>query len=431
MNPLATELNTIIEGSVASDLLSGFGKRFYFPKGIAAQSAEATAKAHRHNATIGMAFVDGGPMMLPSIRRELPGLTPKQAVGYAPNAGDADLRAAWKDAMYAKNPDLGGKETSTPMVVSGLTNGISQLADLFADPGDIVIVPDMFWGNYRLIFEARKEAEIRTFPFCGKDKGFSTSGLSDALDAAAPSGKAIVILNFPNNPTGYSPTGQEVDRIIQTLTQAADAGLRLLVIVDDAYFGLFYEDDTYKQSIFARIADLHDNILAVKVDGPTKEDFVWGFRIGFVTFGGRSMNQAQYEALEKKLLGAIRSSISNSSRPAQSLLLKAMQSGSYDREKLEYFDILKARYALVKEIVASQAENSPLEPLAFNSGYFMSFRLNGANTEDLRLALLNERGIGTISIQETYLRVAYASIEVDAIRELYGEIFSAADRLLQ
>ena len=38
--------------------------------------------------------------------------------------------------------------------------------------------------------------------------------------------------------------------------------------------------------------------MAVKVDGPTKEQFVWGFRTGMLTFGARAFlsDEALYQA---------------------------------------------------------------------------------------------------------------------------------------
>ena len=92
---------------------------------------------------------------------------------------------------------------------------------------------------------------------------------------------------------------------------------------EDAYFGLNYEDNIESQSLFAHIADLHENILAVKADGPTKEDFAWGLRCGFLTFGCKNYTEAQYEGLVKKLMGVIRSSVSCSSTPSQSLVIHA------------------------------------------------------------------------------------------------------------
>ncbi len=57
MNPLAEELNQIIQSANIHifEMLSQVGKNLYFPKGILTQSAEAKEKAHKFNATIGMA----------------------------------------------------------------------------------------------------------------------------------------------------------------------------------------------------------------------------------------------------------------------------------------------------------------------------------------------------------------------------------------
>ena len=160
---------------------------------------------------------------------------------------------------------------------------------------------------------------------------------------SARNGKAVLMVNFPNNPTGYSPTKKEAEELGRVILECAESGVKILAIADDAYFGLFYEKNTYTHSIFSVLSSIHKNVLAVKVDGATKEDYMWGFRIGFVTFGGKTMTSDQYEALGKKLMGAVRSSISNSSRPAQSLLIKALQDPGYIREKEQYFQILKER----------------------------------------------------------------------------------------
>ena len=92
-----------------------------------------------------------------------------------------------------------------------------------------------------------------------------------------------MILNFPNNPIGYSLTKAEIDRGGGLLREAAEGGRNLVVVADDAYFGLFYGEDVAQESLFARLAGCHERLLAVKADGATKEDFVWGFRMGMLT----------------------------------------------------------------------------------------------------------------------------------------------------
>jgi aspartate/methionine/tyrosine aminotransferase len=437
MNTLAAELNSALEGTIAGRMLSDFGRRIYFPKGIVAQSAEADRKATRFNATVGMAYAHGQPLMLPSLKALLRDLTPREAVAYAPTAGIAELRETWKRGMIEKNPSLEGKLFMQPVVTPGLTNGVFQAASLFTDPGDTTIIPDMFWGNYRLIFEEQKGGKVVTFPFFDAAKKLNVEGLRGVLHDNAGKGRIALLLNFPNNPTGYSPTRAEADDLVRCISEQAEAGTDVLVVTDDAYFGLFYDENTCTESLFARLADIHEKVLAVKVDGATKEEFVWGFRVGFVTIASKGLSEPHYAALERKLMGAIRSTISNSSGLAQHLLLKVMKSPTYRQEKATEFAQLRDRYIRLRELLSNPETVIPrdattgkplLEPLPFNSGYFMSFRCNGLSAEALRLALL-EKGIGVISIQDTFVRVAFASIDVGDLEPLYMEIFRAAATL--
>ncbi|RKX84597.1 MAG: aminotransferase class I/II [Spirochaetes bacterium] len=428
MNILAEELNSIIEGSIVSNLLSDFGKRFYFPKGIVAQSGEAKKKATRFNATVGMATSNGKPMFLNSVRNQIPELSEVDAFPYAPTPGVPELRSKWREEMDQKNPSLAGKETSVPLVTSGLTHGLSVLGDMFLNKGDTIVFPDMFWGNYRLIFEERNQADIVTFPFFSENGGMNIEGFEKAL-TEAPGDKISFVLNFPNNPTGYTPSVDDGNKIIEMLLKLAKSGKKILAIMDDAYFGLFYEDESLKESLFGKIADLHENILAVKVDGVTKENFAWGFRVGFLTYASKNLSSEALGALTTKTSGAIRASVSNSNKMAQSLVLKSFSSNTYQSEKDAGFIILKERYLKVRELVESFNSESPLKALPFNSGYFMTFLYEG-NSEKLRVYLLNEYGIGTISIQSKYLRIAYSSVELEKLDELFTIIDKAAKEVL-
>ncbi|MBN2551374.1 MAG: aminotransferase class I/II-fold pyridoxal phosphate-dependent enzyme, partial [Spirochaetales bacterium] len=246
-------------------------------------------------------------------------------------------------------------------------------------------------------------------------------------DAGPGQGKIILVLNFPNNPTGYSPNAEQAAGLIELLGRSAQSGRRILLICDDAYFGLFYEPEIYAQSIFAEAADLHENILAVKVDGATKENLVWGFRIGFLTFASRGLQQQGRDALTQKVMGAVRSSVSNSSTLSQNLLLRAMSSPAYGEEKQRVFEVLQRRYRRSREIL--DRLEGPLRVLPFNSGYFLCFDTGEVNAEQLRRKLLLEQGIGTISIRDRYLRVAYSSVDEEHLEELYGTIMGSAAEL--
>ncbi|MEJ7480414.1 aminotransferase class I/II-fold pyridoxal phosphate-dependent enzyme, partial [Staphylococcus pasteuri] len=84
--------------------------------------------------------------------------------------------------------------------------------------------------------------------------------------------------NYPNNPTGYTPTKDEVAVIVDAIKSLAERGTNVIALIDDAYYGLFYED-VYTQSLFTALTNLHlPNLLPIRLDGATKEFFAWGLR---------------------------------------------------------------------------------------------------------------------------------------------------------
>ncbi len=418
---LAQELNTTLAPTVLGRMLSDLGQRLYFPKGIIAQSAEAKKTGKKANATIGMAVKNGKPLILPSIAKELPGLTQNDAVAYAPTAGLPELCKLWKEKIILKNPALKGKTFSLPVVTPGLTAGICYLCDLFLSEGDELLTGNPAWDNYPLIAETRRNAVLvpfRTFT----ETGFDTASFREAFMRQAGTGKVRMLLNFPQNPAGYSPTKEESQAIRDVILEAAESGADVMVWCDDAYFGLDYEASIEKQSLFAFLADIHERVAAVKIDGPTKEDYVWGFRTGFLTFAGKGLTQEQYDALAKKLTAAIRSSVSCSSTPVQAILLKAIQDPAIEGEKEAFRSILEQRYRKVRSFIDAKKGHPRLSPLPFNSGYFMCLKCSGISAEALRQKLLAEYGIGIIAIDDSHIRIAYSSIDTESVDQVYTAI---------
>ncbi len=423
MNPLARQLNETLEkeNPYVYAMLSELGKSIYFPKeGILSQSAEAKAKAKKYNATIGIATESGQPMHLKVIQDTLSAYAPKDIYEYAPPAGKPELRTAWRKKMLEENPRLNGKQFGNPIVTNALTHGLSVAADLFAEAGDAVLVPDKNWENYELTFEIRRGAKIVNYPLYNEQNQFNAAGLREALLAQQSKGKAIVLLNFPNNPTGYTPGVEECKQIVAAIKDAAEAGINVVALTDDAYFGLFFEDSV-QESLFGHLASLHPRVLAVKVDGATKEEYVWGFRVGFVTYAGNS--EALLSALEQKTMGIIRATISSGPHPSQTFVLHALNSPDFQKQKQEKYEIMKGRANRTKSVLDSGKFDDAWGYYPFNSGYFMCLKLKTVDAETLRKHLLDKYEVGTIALGDTDLRVAFSCIEESSIEELFSLIY--------
>ena len=428
LHELAVELNAALSSgncSVAS-MLSEHGKRSYFPsKGILGQSAEA--KGSEINGTIGTAFEnDGSPLTLECLAEKV-GLDTK-AFLYTPSYGLPALRQKWREMMIEKNPSLSGKSFSSPVVTQALTHGLSVASFLFIDEGDKVILPDLYWGNYNLLMHEAYGAQLTTFPMF--DNGlFNTAGLEELLNEEGE--KKIVLLNFPNNPTGFTATIECAKKIKEIILKAADAGKKIVVLIDDAYFGLVYEEGIYTQSLFADLADSHDNVLAVKLDGPTKEDYVWGFRTGFITFSSKTCGEEQYKALEAKTAGCVRGSISNTSSLAQHFLLSIYDLPEYKEQKKNKYNTLKERYDRIRAIFSEHPEYADsFTPMPFNSGYFMCVKPLGVDVEELRKHLLEKYSTGLIKLTGL-LRIAFSSVPLGKLDKLFANIHSAVQDLKQ
>jgi aspartate/methionine/tyrosine aminotransferase len=123
---------------------------------------------------------------------------------------------------------------------------------MWIDESDVILLPDKIWGNYTLIVTVLHGAQIKQYGLFSSQGEFNLSGFEDTLqEEAKRREKIVVLLNFPNNPTGYTPTKEEGKRIVEILLNLAEKGTNVLVLLDDAYFGLFYDDNSMKESLFA------------------------------------------------------------------------------------------------------------------------------------------------------------------------------------
>lgn len=418
MNKLANGLNKTL--GAAADFLSPAGKRMYFPYGgILGQGAEA--KSCDINATVGMAFEEDGSALVMDCFKTGINLD-KKAYLYAGSFGLPKLREVWKEMEFVKNPSLKGKKFSTPVVTNALTHGMRICAELFAAPCDTLVCPDLYWDNYELIFEEAVGCKVTHFNTFRRG-AFDAAAMKKAL--LAPGKKKILILNFPNNPTGYTATLADAKKIVAAVKAAAVKGKKIVVLCDDAYFGLVYEKGVHGESLFSEFSDLHKNVLAVKLDGTTKEDYVWGLRVGFISFAFKGATDDQLKALEAKAAGNVRSGISNTTAVGQYLAIRAFADPRYNEQKREKFAVLKKRYHEIRVILGTHPEYAKhFEAMPFNSGYFMCVKPIGVDAEKVRKHLIVKYSVGTI-VLSGLIRLAFSTVPTAKLAKLFAAVNDA------
>jgi len=425
-SPTLERLNQTLEHEVPAlfAALSPLGRRVIFPPDIPFQAAQARGK--ELNATIGQ-ITDGrgGALRLPSLARGLAGLPDERldrALLYSPVEGIPELRRAWREHQRRSLPqELRGVPSSLPLVSVGLTHGLSLVADLFGGEGCSVAVPAPFWGNYRQTFTTRTGARVVSAPAL-LDGRFDGAAIAQAL-AGVPAGEpAVAILNIPSNPGGYSPTVRERETLRESLIAVAETR-PLVVVCDDAYAGLVYDDEIPRHSMFWELIGAHPSLVPVKVDGSTKEVSFFGGRVGFLTFGVDPESGAA-DALESKVKCLTRATLGSPVAASQVLLLEALLSETLDDEVEALRRRLGRRVAVLRQALDGVDRNL-LRPLPFNSGCFALAELPEElelSADQVRLHLLEHQDTGLVSIGPRYLRIAHCSVAAEKLPELVHRV---------
>ncbi len=395
--------------------LSPLGRRIHFPPDIPFQAGQARGKTF--NGTIGQITDGAGKAIslgaLAAGLDAMPADERNRALLYSPVEGFPDLRKAWADWQRRALPEP--PPATLPIVTVGLGHGLSTLADLFGGEGRAIVTPAPFWGNYRQTFAARTGARMVPTPAYRGD-GFDVEGLVATLATLPAREPAVVLLNFPSNPGGYSLSAEERGEVQAALLAAAETR-PLVVVCDDAYAGLVYEAEIPRGSLFWELAGLHPNLVPVKVDGATKELAFFGGRLGFLTFPFAA-DSAIAGALESKVKGLVRSTVGSPVAVTQRLAYAALSDPGTPAEVEALRRVLAERYRALRAALAA-VDPAWIKPLAFNSGCFALVELPpGVDPERARLHLLEHHDTGLISVAPRYLRIAFCSLASEAIPEL-------------
>ncbi|MHC4713685.1 MAG: aminotransferase class I/II-fold pyridoxal phosphate-dependent enzyme [Planctomycetota bacterium] len=428
------------------ECLSQTGKAAFLPPGIFYWAGRARNEAEV-NASIGAAFgpvseigVEGdgsGVFYLPTLAKEFANLPPAALFSYAPILGAGDFRSAWREWILEKlKPSGNGLEAliTNPVVAPGVTGALAIAARLFLSPGEALILPDRYWPNYDNVFVSNVGARIVTYPFYADDD-FNVEALKVAVEESLSSqGKAVVLLNFPNNPTGFTPSVATARRIAAAIEEAAvEADKWVIVMSDDAYEGFYYSTDCIQYSLFAEFAG-RQKTLAVKLDGLSKEFLWYGARIGCITFGVPEALAAKRDLIGKELDGKlsafIRGSVSNCNHPVQSVIAAGLKDklGALLAERQRVIDVLKARWEVYNREI-QKADPSVMKPLASNSGFFALVDLVSAKAEEVADLLITKYKVAVVpntSAGQNSLRIALCSVSEKDVPRVVESVIAAA-----
>ncbi len=187
--------------------------------------------------------------------------------GYPPFLGTPRLFSAIGQFMRDRF-DVNIDPASEALVLTGAKEGISSIIAALCDPGDVVLVPAIYYPVY-----ARASwligAEVKFIPMRA-DSGFVVD--FDALEWGDLQRAKIMIVNYPNN-----PTGARVDRDFYDRAVAFARKHNLLLVSDLAYSELTFDG---KRAPSALESDPKHEV-TIEFHSCSKTFSMAGLRIGF------------------------------------------------------------------------------------------------------------------------------------------------------
>ena len=401
---------------------SKLGENIILPQDVLIQSKETAVIPGAINATIGIATSNKKAMALPSINKVITEINNSEYLPYSPTPGLPKMRELWKEKILADNPSINKDFLSLPMVTTGITQGIDIAANLFSESGDALLLPNLFWQNYAQIYTIKLGNKIYKYNQFDENNEFSISNFKETLYSIKED-KISLILNFPNNPTGYTPSDVELNSLVDVISTYAkeNKNKQLIIVSDDAYFGLFFEKNHKTPTLSAtyKLAE-NENCLIIKLDGITKEYYSWGLRIGFITY--YTKNDELRQLLLEKTQGFLRSTTSSPSNLSQQIALRLLDNKKALEEKEINDKIIEERYNELKQAISVEQLDSLVRILPFNSGYFFTIKLpSNINAHEFRLKFLNEYKYGVYSIDDEHIRIAFSCLDKELIPELINK----------
>ena len=333
-----------------------------------------------------------------------------EITGYTEAGGVPKLREAIVK-RYEKAFGLEVEEL-TSIATVGAKTALYEIAQLFYEEGDEVIIPRPYWVSYPAQVKLAGATPVYAE---GKRENNYIPTAAEIEKEISPDTVAI-LLNSPSNPTG-GVYDEEQGREILDLARAED----LLLISDECYDGFVYERDRF----WTLASEGYEKGLVV---GSTSKNFgMTGWRLGYV------LGRENYIRELVKLQSQLTSSPPTVSQMAAEAVIKDQVSLS--RELREKFT--RRRDFLVEGLAKLPGVDCPAPP-----GSFYLFpeitevleRLGYGRGEDERFAgyLLEEAGVvtvpGTAFGTPGHLRLAYLP-ELSRLGEALDRIKSAVNDL--
>ena len=326
---------------------------------------------------------------------------------YTSNAGLKELKVEIHNYLY-RRCDVTYDPDTEIMVTVGGSEAIDAAMRAMIDPGDEVLIPQPSYVSYMpcavladgvpVVIELEEKDNFRLTP-------------EKLLEKLTPKSK-ILVLPFPNNPTGAIMERGDLEKIAEIVEEHD-----LFVISDEIYAELTYGPDRHVS--IASLPGMKER--TVLINGFSKAYAMTGWRLGYAC--------APHEILSQ-MLKIHQYAIMCAPTTSQYAAVNALRDGDDDVQHMRESYDQRRRY-LINAFREMGLEC--FEPLgAFYM--FPSIKRFGLTSEEFATQLLNEEKVAVVpgtafgDSGEGYLRVSYA-YSLKSLKEALGRIERFVKRL--
>lgn len=305
---------------------------------------------------------------------------------YTSNAGTLELRREISNYL-SRRFDMSYDPASEIVVTVGGSEAIDLAIRAVTEPGDEVMIPEPCFVCYeplvRLAYGVPVPIKTR------REDGFMLTA-EQIKENLSPKTK-MVILPFPNNPTGAVMTRQELEKIAELL-DCTD----IAVLSDEIYAELTYDK---KHVSPANIDGMRERTIVAS--GFSKAYSMTGWRLGYT---------AAPAEITKQMLKIHQFAIMCAPTTSQLAAISAMKNGDGDIE------MMKGEYDRRRRFIVDGLNKAGL-PCLEPQGAFYAFPYVGSygmSSEEFCQRLLTEKGVAIVpgtafgESGEGYARISYA-----------------------
>lgn len=346
--------------------ISGEDKIFGINK-LAQNMAKEVGSEKVVNATVGSLLgEDGKLIVLPSISDELKNLDPLDFAEYAPIAGLPSFIEAAKKAVFLDHePNCHFEAVATP----GGTGAIHNAIQNYTQRGQVVLTSDWHWGPYGTIVQ-ELERKLDIYSLYNDEGTYNTQALDIKLkEVFEKQDKVLIILNTPShNPTGYSLTLEDWDRLLEVLKKYTEKeNKKIILLVDVAYLD-FAGDAKDARAFLPKLENLSENLLPLIAFSMSKSYTMYGMRSGALMC--LSPNKDITDEFKAVNSFSNRGTWSNGTRSAMTILANIFSDQNLldkvTAQREEALSILQSR----GEIFTKAIEDAGLSMCPYSCGFF-------------------------------------------------------------